>query len=229
MASTSRNTAPGSTLAGAVRKLSRPQIVWASLLLAMTVMTGLLSVLTGAPSPLTLTPAASVVDSADSGSWLDEVLAPASRQQGPAWDGIVIHHSASIQGSLNSITRQHELQGLAGLGYHFIIGNGNGAEDGELLVGYRWQGQHPGAHVAGPMSEQYNSTKIGICLVGDGDSRGFSQEQMSTLMQLVRGLQAEFGIPDEAVELHRDVAPTSSPGRFFPLASFQNGLLNAGV
>ncbi|XHC25267.1 MAG: peptidoglycan recognition family protein [Phycisphaerales bacterium] len=226
MATTSRNQTASSSLGGAVRKLSRPQIVWASLLLAMTVMTGLLSLMTGAPSGLALAPAASAV-SGEPGDWLQGVLAPVENIEGPKWDGIVIHHSASIQGSLDSITRQHELQGLAGLGYHFIIGNGNGADDGELLVGYRWSQQLPGAHVAGPLSEQYNATKIGICLVGDGDSRSFTPDQMSTLMQIVRGLQDEYGIAHGAVELHRDVASTSSPGRFFPQTSFEQGLLHA--
>lgn len=226
MAGTNRNQKTDRSINGALRKLSRPQIVWASLLLAMTAMTGLLSLMTGAPSGLSLAPAASTVSSG-SGDWVEGVLTPASEIEGPKWDGIVIHHSASIQGSLASVTRQHEMQGLNGLGYHFLIGNGNGAEDGELLVGYRWQGQHPGAHVAGPLSEQYNASKIGICLIGDGDSRGFTAEQLSTLMELVRGLQDEFGIADNAVELHRDVASTSSPGRFFPQVSFENGLLNA--
>ncbi len=226
MAGHSRTSHANRSAADALRRLSRPQIVWASLLLAMTVMTGLLSLLTGAPSTLKLTPAASAV-SGQPGDWVDGVLTPADSIAGPKWDGIVIHHTASIQGSLDTVTRQHEMQGLNGLGYHFLIGNGNGAEDGELLVGYRWQGQHPGAHVAGPRSEQYNATKIGICLIGDGDSRAFTPEQLSTLMQLVRGLQEKFDIPDEAVELHRDVASTSSPGRFFPQASFENGLLHA--
>ncbi|MFG0292666.1 MAG: peptidoglycan recognition family protein [Phycisphaerales bacterium JB050] len=226
MAGSSRTSSPNRSAADALRRLSRPQIVWASLLLAMTVMTGLLSLMTGAPSTLKFAPAASTVPS-EPGDWLESVLAPADAIEGPKWDGIVIHHTASIQGSLESVTRQHEMQGLNGLGYHFLIGNGNGAEDGELLVGYRWQEQQPGAHVAGPMSERYNATKIGICLIGDGDSRGFTSEQMSTLMQIVRAMQERFDIPDEAVELHRDVASTSSPGRFFPQASFENGLLHA--
>lgn len=227
MASSSRNQTSWTTLAGVIRRLSRTQVVWASLLLAMTAMTAMLSLMTGSAPGLVAMPAASAVN-VERSDWVGSVLAASGELEGPVWDGIVIHHSASIQGSLESVTRQHELQGLNGLGYHFLIGNGNGAENGELLVGYRWQGQHPGAHVAGPMSEQYNATKIGICLIGDGDSRGFTPEQLSTLMQLVRGLQEEFGIADEAVELHRDVWSTSSPGRFFPQTSFQRGLLHAG-
>lgn len=226
MASTNRNSTTGSAAMHALGRLSRTQIVWASLILAMTAMAGLLSMMTGSGSRLTVLPAATAI-SEDRSDWLGSVLAPAEQAEGPRWDGIVIHHSASIQGSLDSLTRQHELQGLRGLGYHFVIGNGNGAEDGELMVGYRWSSQLPGAHVDGPRSEEYNATKIGICLIGDGDRRGFTAEQMSTLVQIVRGLQDEFGIPDEAVELHRDVAATSSPGRFFPQINFQRGLLHA--
>jgi len=226
MTSMNRTSTASSAALGAIRRLSRTQLVWAGLLIAMTAMTGLLSLMTGSGSRLSVMPAAMSV-STDSSDWLSEVLAPAADAESPTWDGIVIHHSASIQGSLATITRQHELQGLNGLGYHFVIGNGNGAEDGELLVGYRWSEQLPGAHVDGPRGERYNATKIGICLIGDGDRRGFTAEQMSTLMQVVRGLQEEFDIPDSAVELHRDVASTSSPGRFFPQANFMNGLLHA--
>jgi len=226
MPSTPRTQPAQPGLPGALGKLSRTQMVWGCLVLAMTAMTGLLSLTTGAQTPF-VSPAAMAIDG-DRSDWVRAVLAPSDQHEGPRWDGIVIHHSASIQGNLDSISRQHELQGLSGLGYHFVIGNGNGAQDGELLVGYRWQQQLPGAHVGGPMSELYNSTKIGICLVGDGDSRGFNANQISTLMQIVRGLQEEYGIPDEAVELHRDVASTSSPGRFFPQAAFQRGLLHAG-
>lgn len=226
MPTTSRNTAHDSSSSSPLSRVSRTQIVWACLLVAMTGMAGMLSLATGVQSPVLNAPAAAATETGPS-DWLAPVLAPARDISGPQWDGIVVHHSASIQGNLASLTRQHELQGLSGLGYHFVIGNGNGAQDGELLVGYRWSQQLAGAHVAGPLSEQYNSTKIGICLIGDGDSRGFNPNQISTLMQVIRGLQEEFGIPDDAVELHRDVFSTSSPGRFFPQAAFQRGLLHA--
>ncbi len=59
---------------------------------------------------------------------------------------IVIHHSGSTYGSAESIERDHKAMSLSGLGYHLVIGNGNGAGDGELHVGYRWLDQLRGPH-----------------------------------------------------------------------------------
>src|SRR5687768_8035868 len=51
--------------------------------------------------------------------------APARR-----WNWIVIHHSATDNGSATSFDRSHRARGWDGMGYDFVIDNGRGAQDG---------------------------------------------------------------------------------------------------
>jgi hypothetical protein len=142
------------------------------------------------------------------------------------WQAIVIHHSATAAGTVDEITRQHAAWGLPSLGYHFVIGNGNGEPDGSLAIGPRWYTQEAGAHVAArapgatPDAAWFNQSAIGICLVGNGESREFTQEQMDSLTGLVRDLQKKCGIPASNVFMHSDLVPVASPGRAFPHEMF---------
>lgn len=150
-----------------------------------------------------------------------QTKAPLDRQR---WTHIVIDHSGATHGSGDSLTIEHSKRGYQGLGYQFVIGNGSGAEDGSVFVGYRWLEQLPGAHTAGPQGDYLNRRAIGICLIGDGDRKSFTTAQQQRLVDLVRMLQRELEIPDERVLLHRNVAPTSAPGRYFSEARFREQL-----
>ena len=198
-------------------RFSRTQIVWATLAISMSCVAGALAVLEDRPLP---SPAAlTQMDDAPIRS-LDAIFERTEFEPG-RWDGIVIHHSGATTGSPDSINAQHRDLGFRGLGYHFVIGNGFGSTDGEVHVGYRWQQQLPGAHTAGVNSDYYNRRTLGLCLVGDGEKRAFSDAQLMALTQLVARLQRELDLPDDRVMLHRDVAPRSGPGRLFPEAAFR--------
>jgi N-acetyl-anhydromuramyl-L-alanine amidase AmpD len=114
--------------------------------------------------------------------------------------------------------------GLRSLGYHFVVGNGNGMDDGELFVSSRWMQQQAGAHTAGDNADWFNRQAIGICLVGDGDRQRFSPTQLRRTMQLAQLLAQRLGIPSDRVYLHSQIAPTTSPGRFFPEAELRTSL-----
>lgn len=142
------------------------------------------------------------------------------------WTGIVIHHLGEPAGDPQSIHRQHLALGYQGLGYHFLIGNGNGLGNGIIRAGYRWEEQLPGAHVGGPAGAEHNARSIGICLIGNGDRRGFTDAQIEQLVALVRALQRELAIPADRVFLHRDLSDgTTSPGSFFPAARIREQLI----
>jgi N-acetyl-anhydromuramyl-L-alanine amidase AmpD len=85
-----------------------------------------------------------------------------------------------------------------------------------LYVGARWMNQQAGAHTAGDNADWFNRHAIGICLVGDGDRQRFNPSQLRRTMQLAQLLAQRLGIPADRVYLHSQVAPTTSPGRFFP-------------
>jgi N-acetylmuramoyl-L-alanine amidase len=218
---------PSSTSASRRRSPRRVGIVWGSFLAAATAVSGVLAL--GDGRDLVGIPAATLT-TIRPGTGGDDVADPIITTEQPLqagrWTGIVVHHSGAPAGDADAIARQHVSAGHLGLGYHFIIGNGNGMGDGDLHVGFRWLQQLPGAHTSGPRGKQLNERAIGICLVGNGDRRAFTDAQIDQLARLVRRLQQQFDIPASAVVLHSDVAPgVTSPGALFPAARLQENLI----
>jgi N-acetyl-anhydromuramyl-L-alanine amidase AmpD len=143
------------------------------------------------------------------------------------WRSIVIHDSGEPAGDAESIRRLHLSHGYRMMGYHFLIGNGNGLGDGVVHVGERWIRQVPGWHAVGPDAQWHNNHSIAICLVGNGDRRPMTGRQITQLVSLISRLQRELDIPAGAVHLHRDIARglTTSPGAFFAADELEQGLL----
>jgi LysM repeat protein len=138
-----------------------------------------------------------------------------------AWQNIVIHHSATREGSGKGMDRYHreERHMENGLAYHFVIGNGNGMGDGEIYVGARWTKQLPGGHLA---IEALNEISLGVCLVGDFEKRAPTRRQLDNLEALVRALQKKTAPKSATVTSHRRIHPrhTKCPGRHFPMDAF---------
>ena len=208
----------------------RTAIVWAVFLGAMTLVAGLMAWndragVSGPGAGFLLTNVQVVGDrSASQSDPVFQLKASLDRQR---WTGIVIHDSGEPAGDADSITRKHLSYGYKGLGYHFLIGNGNGLGDGTVQVGYRWNEQLPGAHVLGPAGTAHNQHSIGICLIGNGDRHEFTETQMTQLVNLVQRLQRELKIPARKVVMHRDLASsTGSPGRHFAEAELRQQLLD---
>ncbi len=129
------------------------------------------------------------------------------------WQHIVIHHSATETGGMDSFDRvARRERGWKGVGYHFVIGNGHGAGDGEVEVTFRWEDQIHGAHAG---VEQYNEYGIGICLVGDFNTGYPTEQQIRALVSLITYLQERNNIPTSEILLHRHLKNTACPGEKF--------------
>jgi N-acetyl-anhydromuramyl-L-alanine amidase AmpD len=131
------------------------------------------------------------------------------------WRHIVIHHTASSTGSVESVHEAHLGRGWMGIGYHFLIGNGNGMDDGEIEPTFRWRQQLHGAHAG---KDEYNQHGIGICLVGNFEETHPSAAQLAAVKRLVGVLKSEYDIGSDHVIPHNDVKSTACPGKNFPLA-----------
>jgi hypothetical protein len=199
----------------------RSKVVWASLVGGMTAVTSLLLVL-DRDAPTRLDGFTFPVMATTTGSTSIEAVFETRTPVEPGrWQAIVIDHTGSSYGTPASIDEKHKSLGLNGLGSDFVIGNGKGMAAGEIHVGERWLEQKAGAHTAGPDGRWYNTHAIGITLVGDGNRRGFSDAQMSRLLDLVTALAREYDIPPEQIVLHSDVAAVAGPGRYFPAAALR--------
>jgi len=136
------------------------------------------------------------------------------------WQYIVIHHTATESGSVESIHKEHlnrrdaEGNPWLGIGYHFVIGNGQGMQDGAVHATFRWREQIHGAHSG---SEVFNARGIGICLIGNFEETHPSKAQMNSLKSLVRVLAARHRITPERLMGHGSVKATACPGKHFPL------------
>ncbi|MCA9039785.1 MAG: N-acetylmuramoyl-L-alanine amidase [Planctomycetaceae bacterium] len=137
------------------------------------------------------------------------------------WKWIVIHHTATDRGSVESIHESHlkrrDKNGnpWLGIGYHFVIGNGQGMEDGDIEATFRWRQQMHGAH-AGRAEE--NQQGIGIVLVGNFENHPPSPAQLTAVKKLVFTLKQEYGIDSDHVIGHYDIKTTACPGKQFPIA-----------
>lgn len=130
------------------------------------------------------------------------------------WRHIVIHHTASSRDSIESIHEAHLKRGWEGIGYHFVIGNGNGMNDGAIEPTFRWKTQMHGAHAG---KEEYNQHGIGICLVGNFEDSNPSAAQLVAVKRLVGVLKSEYEIKSANVVGHKTVKATACPGKNFPL------------
>jgi N-acetyl-anhydromuramyl-L-alanine amidase AmpD len=142
------------------------------------------------------------------------------------WRYIVIHHSATKGGNAADFDRYHrKVKGWRyGLAYHFVIGNGNGSDDGEIEVGKRWSKQIHGAHTA---NMDYNRIAIGVCIVGNLEEEMITPRQFDSLYQIVLHLSKRYNIPLSNVIMHNQVTQkkgTLCPGKNFPYNDLINKL-----
>ncbi len=146
------------------------------------------------------------------------------------WQVIVVHDSQQPTGGYDSIDKAHQRQGKDGCGYHFVIGNGTGSDDGRIEVGYRWKYQLAGDFFEGPEAETFNQRfkTIGICVVGDLDAGPLTAAQERELVWLIQQLTARYGISADHVFVDAGSDGDGSAA-YFPYARFRDQIRPSGV
>ncbi len=196
--------------------ITRTQAVWGVLVMAMTGVGGVLWLADGSESTPRLDglALASIVTTSQAPS-IDQIFQTRRPIERSRWKAIVIRHTATPSGTPETLATRRD-----STPFHFLVGNGNGMDDGGLYVDHRWLLQQSAGAESGPDSAWYNGNAISICVVGDGEHGKFSQVQIDRLVQLVHVLATRLGIPAENVRLESDISSERSPGRFFPGAEF---------
>jgi hypothetical protein len=123
------------------------------------------------------------------------------------WEEIIIHHSASEDGSALDtalLRKYHKDRGWIDIGYHFIIelvGN-----DYEIIAGRMID--LVGAHCIG-----HNDIGIGICVVGNYEITKPHPKQVRLLIKLCKALCYQFNIPPSRIYSHNNFSNTLCPGK----------------
>jgi len=156
------------------------------------------------------------------GSLADVIAATAKIQVNrQRWRHIVLHHSGIERGTAKTYDAEHRRRGMEyGLAYHFVIGNGRDSPEGQIAVGPRWFGQLRGGHVR---NAQVNDSGIGICLIGNFETRAPSAKQLTATYALIDWLRSGQVAPKHTLTVHRwvDKNHTVCPGRHFPFAELK--------
>lgn len=125
---------------------------------------------------------------------------------------IIIHHSASADVKASEIHRWHKNRGFSGIGYHYVIRKGGIIEEGRPL-------DTIGAHAG----NEGNPDSIGICLTGNFEEYPPETKQINTLINLIKYLNNHYQ-KELSVIGHKDVNPTSCPGKYFPWTELEQRL-----
>ena len=195
----------------------RKFIVFVSLIGLLTLTSALLLAL--APAPL-MPDAASSLFAIDAPPTLDVIFNTKVQSPPNRWKYVYIRHSRTATGNALTLGQSGA---ATGLGDHFVIGNGDGAIDGEIQIGQRWNQQQPATPPAG--ANKIDPTCISICLVGDFDRTVPTPTQLRRLSQLVGTLQGKYGIKRESVLLIDLPNSPAGTGRYFPSTAFRQQLL----
>jgi hypothetical protein len=188
----------------------------------MTIVSGILLILEPMPTSGASVLSLQAVD--EPGDKEDLLFATNSGVPLRRWTQVVIHASGTSYGSADTIGQVHHKLGRGGLGYHFVINNGAGQEDGMTEIGSRWRRQWAGAYRIDSPGAGLDDEGIGICLIGNGDKQPYTAAQIDQLTLLVRELQKRFQIPAYCVQVQ--TRGSHAVGRLFPQAQFHTQLLD---
>ena len=204
--STKRTTkAAPRALAGSVS--ARARVIWISLVASMTLVGGVLYAL----------------DPSAKNSEVQGLMAKASamptldlKAAHGKWTRIVLVDTGSPYGDSPTLHEQGQKLGEpAGVGFHFVIGNGRGLDDGRPYECPFWISQQAASPVYAP--GQTDGQTIVVALVGNTRRDRVTEGQAERTRILVADLMRQFKIPFDRVDLSR-----LGPG--FGAAAFREAL-----
>ncbi len=195
----------------------RSFLVLSTLVGVLTLTSVLLRAMQGTP----LTPdAASSLMASESRAALNVIFSTQVPSKPGRWKAVYVHHSGTPRGNAATLVAPAQ---TGGCGDHFVVGNGDGAVDGEIQFTQRWNLQQPADPAPG--TARVDPSCISICVVGDFDRTAPTPTQLKRLEHLVQTLQERFRIPSSQVWLMDSPGTPAGVGRYFPASAFQTQLL----
>jgi len=149
----------------------------------------------------------------------DRTIFPAAMASLRGWRCVVIHHTGTPGGDLQAAMRVHAVAGSGSAATcHFVIGNGQGMDDGEIAATPLWIAQQA-VEAPGGVGEADGAIPPGavhVVLVGDFENGPLTLDQMNSLVRLTHALANHCRIPLARVFVHSDLEAVACPGSAFP-------------
>lgn len=122
---------------------------------------------------------------------------------------IVVHHTAHKTWTFDDVKKYHvEVNGWKDIGYNYFV-----EKTGEVKVG---RGLEQGAHVKG-----YNDTTLGYGFAGNFEEEYPTKAQYLGAANHMALLMAAYGLKEQDVIGHKDLAATLCPGKNFDMQYFR--------
>lgn len=122
---------------------------------------------------------------------VEQAVKSQEKQYARRWNGIEIFFSDSRGGNIAQLASLAGISSSENVNFHFLIGNGHGAVDGQIQTTERWQRQWsalPGGNWYG------GGHVIRVCLVGDSDKMPSTDCQIKRVLALRQSLSRKFNI-----------------------------------
>jgi hypothetical protein len=122
---------------------------------------------------------------------VDEVVKNSITVHPGYWDQVQIYYSNTPGGSAGELALLTDLANGTKAQFHFVVGNGNGAEDGAVQAGQFWKLQR--------LCQDRNGV-IRVCVISDGRAGSVSDCQLKRTGALVESLIRTFDISPRNVQ-----------------------------
>jgi N-acetyl-anhydromuramyl-L-alanine amidase AmpD len=137
------------------------------------------------------------------------------RRQGVEIKRIVVHHAGVNDASAESMATYHvRKRGWPGIGYHYVITRGGGVYKCQPLL------------VVSNHCGKYNREAIGVCLIGNFETRYPTPGQLEAGVELVAELAVVYHVGAACIQGHREVvgARTLCPGALLDMPRFREAV-----
>jgi hypothetical protein len=125
-----------------------------------------------------------------------EAVRSQAKQQANRWEGVEVYYSGTKTGNIEQLASLSGLAGAEDLNCHFVVCNGLGGGNGQIMSTEKWQNQWsaiPGRNWHG------NGRTIRICVVADGANTRPTEYQIKRAYALVDRLCRSFVIQPKSI------------------------------
>ncbi|MHC4394586.1 MAG: N-acetylmuramoyl-L-alanine amidase [Planctomycetota bacterium] len=132
---------------------------------------------------------------------VEEAILSRAAQSPNRWKSIEIYYSNTKAGNIEQLAALSGLTNPEDINCHFVICNGLGGGDGQILPSEKWQRQWS----INPSQTWYGSDHtIRICIITDGKTTRPTDCQIKRIEALVEGLYRKFDIRSESIYYPND-------------------------